>query len=504
MKRTLKLGLTLLSCTAAVAIVTAGTLQYTGTRWIDVTLAELAGMSGARASIPSDAATTFDTSPVSRGIVRKRVQTAGTIKPVVTAMVGSQLSGQIREVRADFNAVVKAGDVLATLDAKTFHARIEQARADLEMATAAYTNQVAAFDKAQANLRVAERSYARLKDLNSRGVGADSQLDSALRDLEVAKAEIVIGKAQVDSARANVAQRQAVLTQATIDLERTDIRAPIDGMVISRSVEIGQTVAASLSAPELFRIAQDLRRLRIDAQVNEAEIGGVAVGNPASFRVDAYPGRVFSGTVSQIRLASAEENNIVTYTVVIEARNDDLKLYPGMTATAEIETHRREDVLRVPVDALRYRPRTAAVEPAAAPGDKSEKREHQLERLAKKIEMTPAQLAAAKERLAALEKSSAAKGGSGEKGPRISSTDRLEMIVEPIINDQQRELLAAWKDGRDNTSAASIWVLGSDGVPVRKGVRLGLADSSFVEIIGSGIAEGEPVIVRSRSKPVRK
>jgi HlyD family secretion protein len=500
----LKVGVFLLSCTALAAVATPLVVQWTGTRWLEVPLAEWAGTTGARASSPADASTLFETSPVTRGIVRKRVQTAGTIRPVVTAMVGSQLSGQIREVRADFNAVVKAGDVLAVLDSKTFLARIEQAKADLEMAEAAHTNQMAALDKAQSNLRVAERAHTRLKDLHAKGVGSESQLDAALRDLEVGRAEIVIARAQVDSARANVAQRKAVLTQATIDLDRAEIRAPIAGMVISRSVEIGQTVAASLSAPELFRIAQDLRRLRIDAQVNEAEIGGVGVGNPASFRVDAYPGRVFSGTVSQIRLASTEENNIVTYTVVIEAANEDQKLYPGMTATAEIETHRREDVLRVPVDALRFKPRTVSTEPVATVADKAEKHENQLERLAKKLELTPAQLAAAKERLAAVEKSSAGKAASGEKGPRMSSTDRLEMIVEPLITDQQRELLVAWKSGRDNTNAASVWVLATDGTPVKRGIRVGLMDSSFVELVGNSVAEGEAVVVRSRGKPVRK
>ncbi|MCZ8102040.1 MAG: efflux RND transporter periplasmic adaptor subunit [Burkholderiales bacterium] len=443
----------------------------------------------------------FETASVTRGIVRRRVQTAGTIKPVVTAQVGSQLSGQVREIRADFNSVVRVGDVLAVLDAKTFAARIDQATADLDMAKAALTNQSANHDKAVANLRVAERASQRLRDLNARGVGSDAQLDAAQRDVEVARAEMIVSKAQVDGARANVVQRQAVLAQMSIDLERTEIRAPIAGIVISRSVEIGQTVAASLSAPELFRIAQDLRQVRIDAQVNEADIGGVAIGNPATFRVDAHPGRAFSGTVSQVRLAATEENNVVTYTVVIDADNRDLKLYPGMTATVEIETARREDVFRLPAEALRYRPRVATPT-AAAPGDKSERREAQLERLAKKLDLTPPQLAAAKERLAVLEqkkaKSSAAEVGA--KAPRVGSTDRLTMVVEPLLDERQRALLTAWRDEREDTNATTVWIVGTDGLPVRRAVRVGLVDGAFAELIGAPIGEDERVIVRARTR----
>ncbi len=442
----------------------------------------------------------FETASVTRGIVRRRIQTAGPIKPVVTAQVGSQLSGQVREIRADFNTVVQAGDVLAVLDAKTFAARIDQAMAELDMAKAALTNQTANHDKSVANLRVAERNSQRLKDLNSRGVGSEAQLDSAQRDVEVARAEMIVSKAQVDSARANVVQRQAALSQMTIDLERTEIRAPIAGIVISRSVEIGQTVAASLSAPELFRIAQDLRQVRIDAQVNEADIGGVSVGNPATFRVDAHPGRTFSGTVSQVRLAATEENNVVTYTVVIEAENPDLKLYPGMTATVEIETARRQDVLRLPAEALRFRPRQ--VTPAMTAGDKSERREVQLERLAKKLSLTPQQLAAAKERLTAMEQAKTKSAGAeGEaKAKRVGSTDRLAMVVEPLLNEQQRTLLSAWREEREDTNATAVWVVGNDGVPIRRPIRIGLVDGTHAELIGTPITEDEKVIVRARTR----
>lgn len=467
-----------------------GALQVSSGRWP----AGTALASSATSATSLD----YETSPITRGVVRRRVQTAGTVKPVVTAQVGSQLSGQIREIRADFNSVVKAGDVLAVLDAKTFAARIDQANADLDMAKAALVNNLAAHDKATANLRVAERSLQRLKELSSRGVGTDVQLDSAQRDVEVGRAELVISKAQADSARANVTQRQAALSQMTIDFDRTEIRAPIDGIVISRTVEIGQTVAASLSAPELFRIAQDLRQVRIDAQVNEAEIGGVAAGNPVTFKVDAHPGRVFVGKVSQVRLSATEENNVVTYTVVIEAENPDLKLFPGMTAMVEIETARRADVVRVPIEALRFKPRDAKAAPAI---DKDERREQQLDRLAKRLQLSPGQLAAAKERLAAFEKSATAAKAGGQPTARVGSTDRLVAVLEPVLDARQREALAAWKDEREETSAASIWLLGSDGEPVRRAVRVGLSDGAQVELLGSSVREDEIVILRARSKP---
>ncbi len=482
-------------------VVAAVSLALAGGWFVFALAGQRLSASPALASVAeASGSSSFETASVTRGVVRRRVQTAGTIKPVVTAQVGSQLSGQVREIRADFNSMVRVGDVLAVLDAKTFAARIEQATADLDIAKAALTNQTANLDKAVANLRVSERASQRLKDLNARGVGSDAQLDAAQRDVEVARAEMIVSRSQVDGARANVVQRQAVLAQMSIDLERTEIRAPIAGIVISRSVEIGQTVAASLSAPELFRIAQDLRQVRIDAQVNEADIGGVAVGNPATFRVDAHPGRTFSGAVSQVRLAATEENNVVTYTVVIDADNADLKLYPGMTATVEIETARRDNVHRLPAEALRYRPRTAA--PAAAAGDKSERREVQLERLAKKLDLTPPQLAAAKERLAVLEqtraKASAAEGGA--KAPRIGSTERLTMVVEPLLDERQRTLLSAWRDEREDTNATAVWVVGSDGYPVRRPIRIGLVDGAFAELIGAPIGEDERVIVRARTR----
>ena len=276
----------------------------------------------------------YDTVPASIGSIRKVVSSSGPVRALVTVSVGSQLSGQVREVLVDFNSEVKPGQTLARLDAKTFEARVAQARADLAASEAAVRNQEATLLKAEAVLRQAERAIQRQKALAERNFASQSSLDSAIRDQEVAKAEIAVAKAQIESARATVAQRRAQLAQAEIDLDRTEIRASIEGTVISRTVDPGQTVAASLQAPELFKIAQDLRRIQIEAQVNEADIGTVAEGNPVVFGVDAYPERKLEGRVSQIRLAATELQNIVTYTVIVEAANEDRRVFAGLAPHA--------------------------------------------------------------------------------------------------------------------------------------------------------------------------
>ena len=241
------------------------------------------------------AALVYDTVEATRGTLRKVVTTSGPVRALVTVSIGSELSGKVRDVTVDFNSEVKAGDLLARIDAKTFESRVAQAKADLAAARASLLNQEAGLQKAEAVLKQAERTIERQKTLAARGISAQAALDTALRDTEVAAAEIAVARAQIENAKAQVAQRQAQLDQAQIDLDRTRILSPIDGTVISRTVDPGQTVAASLQAPELFKIAQDLRRIRIEAQVNEADVGVVAEGNDVVFSVDAYPERQFEG-----------------------------------------------------------------------------------------------------------------------------------------------------------------------------------------------------------------
>jgi HlyD family secretion protein len=229
----------------------------------------------------------YDTAEIKYGPIRNFVSASGPVRALVTVSISSQLSGQINEVKADYNSEVKAGDELAVIDDKTLVAKVAQSRADLTAANAMLANQEAGLIKAEAIEHNAGRLMSRQQALESKGIAATTTLDNATRDAEVARAEVAVARAQVENARATIAQRQAQLAQAEIDLERTRIRSPIDGTVIARTVDVGQTVAASLQAPELFKIAQDLRRIRIEAQVSEADVGTVTAGNAVEFRVDA-------------------------------------------------------------------------------------------------------------------------------------------------------------------------------------------------------------------------
>jgi HlyD family secretion protein len=453
----------------------------------------------------------YETVPASKGQIRKIVSTSGPVRALVTVSVGSQLSGQIENVMVDFNSEVKPGDMMATLDSKTFAAKVAQAKADLEAAEAALANQQAVLEKSKAVLLAAETNVARQQGLAEKRLSPQLTLETAIRDRDVAKADIAVAEAQVASARATIAQRRASLDQATVDLERTEIRSPIDGTVISRTVDPGQTVAASLQAPELFKIAQDLSRIRIEAQVNEADVGAVAEGNAATFIVDAYPDKQFEGRVTQVRLAATELNSVVTYTVIIEAANEGRKLFPGMTANVMIVSATREGALRISNDALRFKPNTdvaASGRERGSDGGQGGRGGQLIERLKTEVELSDEQVAAVRQVMEQLRKEMS--GGGGQTsfiggGPgrdrgefRQKMMTRIEQALAPTLSDSQRMAFQRWKDGREAVRPATVWVLGKTGVPERRTVRIGLADDQFTEIVGGDLKEGEAVITRAR------
>ncbi len=479
-----------------------------------------------------DPAVAYDTAEITRGEIRRLVTTSGPVRAVVTVSVGSQLSGRIDTLSVDFNSEVKEGDLLVRLDDKTFAARVAQARADLMAAKAGIANQMAARAKAEAVLRNAKRLLERQETLATKGVTSTATLDTAVRDMEVATAEIAVVDSQIENAKATIAQREAALKVAELDLERTEIRSPIDGTVISRTVDVGQTVAASLQAPELFKIAQDLRRIQIEAQVNEADVGAIRVGNPVEFGVDAYPEERFQGRVSQVRLAATELQNVVTYTVIIEARNEDRRLYPGMTANVQIETARRRDVLRVSNDALRFRPRDVAATPVSQPGgaQAAARSEQLVEQMRASLKLTDEQAAIVqqivqkaaaaraeriKQRREQGEKGEASDGdasegrrgpGGGAGGPgggpdanamRNRFMERIETALEPTLTAEQKPLLERWRQARQTGRMTSIWMLSATGQPEQRQARLGIGDEQHAEVIG-GLKQGERVIVRQR------
>ncbi len=372
---------------------------------------------------------------IERGPLTSAVAASGTLNAVTTVQVGSQISGQVKEIYADFNTPVKAGQVIARIDPETFELRVNQARADLDAAQSAVAvarsglaAQMAELGRVKVNLADAQRDYERKKALVEKSFISPSELDKARTLLEATReqqkavqAQMRVGEAQVQSALAAVKQRESLLKQAQVDLERTIIRAPVDGTVILRNVDAGQTVAASLQAPVLFTIARDLRDMQVEAAIDEADVGRLRAGLPATFTVDAFPRRSFAGEIVQIRKSPVSVQNVVSYTVVISARNPDLALLPGMTANVRIVVEQRDAALKVPNAALRFRPAEAA-EPRHA-----------------------------------------------QRPP-------------------------AARAGRDAGRSGSVWVLEA-GSPKAIDVQLGLSDGLSTEITGGELKEGTEVIV---------
>ena len=287
-------------------------------------------------------APTFTTAAISRGDVISTVEATGTLEAVTTVQVGSQLSGTISALHADFNSKVHKGQIVAELDASLFQTQVEQARATV-------VRLQADVDRAKVQAEDAAIKLKRAHEL------FDKQL-IPMTDLETAESTARSADAAVKGAEAQVVQAQASLNQADVNLSHTIIKAPIDGVVIARNVDVGQTVASSLQAPTLFVIARDLSEMRVNASIDESDIGEITPKQQVKFRVDAYPGETFTGTVSQVRLQPVVQQNVVSYVTVIDVPNPGLKLKPGMTAAVTIETARAGDVLKVPNAALRFKP----------------------------------------------------------------------------------------------------------------------------------------------------
>lgn len=275
----------------------------------------------------------FKTATVGRGDILQSVTANGQISPVKSVTVGSQISGQILDIKVDFNSRVKENDVLAQIDPSTYQRSVAQAEAQVL--------------SAKASRELTEVNYRRATKLFQNNLIPAADADKAVADLHQAEASVKMDEANLESRK--------------VDLERTTIRAPIDGVIISRNVDVGQTVAASFNTPTLFLIANDLKQMQIEAAVSEADVGGILEGQPVTFLVDAYPTRQFEGRVNQVRFAPITNQNVVTYTTVIGVKNDDLKLRPGMTANVSIVTSQRTNVIRIPNAALRVRPPDSAI-----------------------------------------------------------------------------------------------------------------------------------------------
>ena len=468
---------------------------------------------------------------VERGSITAAVSATGTLTPVVSVQVGSQVSGQLKDIYVDYNSIVKKGQLIARIDPQSFQLRVNQAQADLEATRANALTQranLAALGAEIARVKVmyadAEREYKRNQMLFEKGFvsaavldKAQATLDAMREQVKAAQAQLAVGESQVRNAEAVVKQRDSQLSQARVDLDRTEIRAPVDGIVVKKSVEPGQTVAASLQAPELFVIAQDLRQMQVDTSVDESEVGRIAIGQQAAFTVDAFPGRTFRGAVTQVRKAAQVVQNVVTYIAVIGTSNTDLSLFPGMTANVRITVDTRENVLKVPNAALRFRPTGVADAPTggadtAAPGagageEKGGKGkgggQAQLERLTKELQLNAEQ----RTRVEGIFTETRAKIGeisTEDQAERRRQIERLRAEsrarVAEVLNPEQRARYEAMAGGgRARGGAASggrVWVPDpASGRPKAVPVRLGLTDGTYTELVSGDLKEGDEIII---------
>ncbi|MCP5431823.1 MAG: efflux RND transporter periplasmic adaptor subunit [Alphaproteobacteria bacterium] len=468
---------------------------------------------------------------VTRGRIANSVSATGTLGAVVTVQVGSQISGQIAKLYVDFNSRVAADQAIAQIDAATFEARVVQAQADLAIAQANVIQQGAAIDRARADRDTAKsimddagRDLARKRELQSGGNVAKSALDTASAVYTQAEARfrsseaaLKIAEAQLETAKAQVTQREAALNSAQVDLDRTTIRSPVDGVVISRNIDVGQTVAASLQAPILFEIAQDLAQMELQAVIDEADIGRVHEGQTAAFTVDAYPQRQFSGEVKQVRLAPKTVQNVVTYTVIISASNPQGQLLPGMTANVEISDEVHEDVLMVPNAALRFRPEADSGGPSANAGGGARgsgssgfaaQMQERTKRMKEGLALTGEQSAQFDEiqarfaqRAGAIRQSAAGGGDVQGVGDQMrKSYEQMMNEVAAILTDDQKAKLEAIRGAARDASQGErlrpgrLYVL-SGGKPKAVTVMTGLSDGTSTEIRSDDLKEADKVIV---------
>ena len=445
-----------------------------------------------------------ETSAVSRGDVARIVSASGAVRALTTVEVGSQLSGQVVELYADYNSRVKKGQLIARIDPQTFATRVLQAKADLLSANANVAVQQASIAKAKATLAQAQKDYARQKALLAQDAISQALFDATERALAVAKADVSLAKAQYNSALASKSQREAALETAQVDMRRTYIRSPIDGVVIERVIDLGQTVAASFAAPVLFRIAQDLGDIRIDAAVVEADIGGINEGDPVTFSVDAYPDDVFSGTVEQVRLASTEVQNVVTYTVVIAARNPDLKLLPGMTANVEITADKRENVLRLPSATLRFKPPKNGPPVLGASSAGSGGRGNafaarfakQMGALGVSAEVQKAIGADMRKEMKAFAKIANSPVAQFDRnGIRKRRIALVERVLKRHLSAEQYAAYEKTQKAGSKLKRVQAWQQNKDGALVPRMLVLGLDDGEYVQIL-RGAKEGERFVTR--------
>lgn len=431
--------------------------------------------------------TKFYTAAATRGPLKKVVNATGVVQTVLTVPVGSQVSGQVQELYADFNSVVKRGQLLAKLDPRNLETQVANSRASVaaaqarvRSAEAEITNQAANLVSSRASLEAArvtrdnaQVQYQRATDLNQRGISSRNDFDTAKANydsavarynqaaaaVEQVQAQIVSTQAQLEQAKAGLQQAGTDLDRAQINLEYANIFSPVDGVVISRSVDVGQTVAATMQTPTLFTIATDLSQMQVNASVDEADIGSISDNTNVTFTVDAYPNDTFAGKIAEIRLSPQTVQNVVTYSVILTIENRELKLKPGMTANISVVVEKRDSVLKIPNAALRYSPPNTVAAASASASD-------------------------------ALPETAPAKSGLAARGADVVSIP-LAPGQKWNPNDKIHFKAAAHGAPRPGT----VWVLGADGKAQIREVKLGITDGAATEIASGDLKESDMVIV---------
>ena len=395
------------------------------------------------------------TAKLERGSIHDVVEATGTINAVITVQVGSQVSGTISKLNVDFNSRVHKGDVVALIDPALFKGALLQATADLENSKANLIAAKANLEKAKAGLVQTKADYDRAIALTKSGVQSQQQLDLAKANYDSANATVNGAVANVTQAQAQVSQKDAAVAVAQTNLDYTVIRSPIDGTVVARNVDVGQTVAASLQAPIIFTIAQDLKKMWVYAKTDESDVGNIKVGKPVSFKVDAFPKDTFHGVVSQVRMNATTVQSVVTYDTIIEFANPDEKLFPGMTAYVTIPVATVENVLKVPNTALRYKPPMAS------------------------------------EEILAIYKQYGI-----ESGERLPGSEAVAALNAALPSGQATQA----PPRAPKADTAVVWKLHSDNTIEPIKVSLGITDHAFTEITGvvkGELKEGDDLIIRS-------
>jgi HlyD family secretion protein len=467
---------------------------------------------------------------VQRGDIRVAISATGTLSAISTVTVGSQISGLVTDVLVDFNSPVKKGDILLKIDPSTYQAQIEQGAAQIASAQAQLR-------QAQATLRNATLDYQRKSDLGRQQLVARSDVDLARTALEQAQA-------QVGSAQAQIRQQTASTQTTRVNLQRTVIRSPVNGVVLTRKIERGQTVAASLQAPELFTIAEDLAKMKIELAVDESDIGQVKVGQAVSFSADAFPDRKFKGVVEQVRLSATTSNNVVTFPVVVTVDNSDGTLLPGLTVNAEIEVSKLSNVLTLGNAALRFKPADGSPLAALQSASQSQGQGQgqgggtgmadDLRGTAASLQLKPQQQASFDAALKQIQQRQTERAAQGSRGSpqqqggnrlfgggggvrsggrqgggdasmqaqmRARMRDRFNQQFtgfRATLDDQQRSKWDAALEAQLSAKRVTIYTL-EQGKPQLSTVRLGASDGSKTEVSGRTIKEGDQVISAERS-----